>query len=660
MRSEGFLLTGVILLVSGSVLPLFSPRARGLSFILASLGAVAFGMLGIRTASGQPVHIPPLGISSVFEFHWQADPLSGFFLAVISLLLLAVSVYSIGYTRGQGRVPLMCLLYNLFALSMYAVVLAGNFVTFLIAWETMTIVSYFLVTFERDEKSSKAGLIYATMTHVGTAFLVALFLLLYGSTGGMDFAAMREGSAAMPIPLRHAVFLFAVVGFGMKAGVIPFHTWLPRAHPAAPSNVSALMSGVMIKTGIYGFLRIAVDVLGQGPEWWGLAVVAMGAVSSIFGVLYALMEHDMKRLLAYHSVENIGIILLGVGAAMMFRSHGLLALSAVALAAGLFHTLNHALFKGLLFLGAGSVVKATGTKDMERMGGLIKAMPLTGLFFLVGSLAICALPPFNGFVSEWLTYQSLILGLKSPTLTSKILLPLGGAALALTGALAAACFVKAFGIAFLGMPRAALAGRVRETSPTMVAGMALLAALCLLLGVMPSAALRLMSPAVSAFTGAGAPTAGVLRVEGLSSSIWPLGIAAAMAAFFLAGALLLVLAGGRARIARRGSWDCGMPSLSPRMQYTASGFSQPLRMIFKRIYLPSREVSISYLLKPFFVESVHYRGEITPFFERYFYDPIVRFFHALAGKARLLQSGSLHLYLCYILITLLVLLVFWS
>ena len=261
------------------------------------------------------------------------------------------------------------------------------------------------------------------------------------------------------------------------------------------------MSGVMIKTGIYGFIRISMDVLGHGPEWWGITIIVIGAVSSVIGVLYALMEHDIKKLLAYHSIENIGIILLGIGSSMMFGSNGMYALSAIALIAGLYHTLNHAIFKGLLFLGAGSMVHATHTKNMEDMGGLIKSMPYTGLFFLVGSVSICALPPFNGFVSEWLTYQALLLGFNAPSITAKIISPLGGAALALTGALAAACFVKAFGISFLGVPRSRHSQDAKESSASMIVGMAILAALCLFAGVFPGTVVSVVSPAVVSLTG---------------------------------------------------------------------------------------------------------------------------------------------------------------
>jgi hydrogenase-4 component B len=543
---------------------------------------------------------------------------------------------------------------------MIAVVLSGNVITFLIAWETMSIVSFFLVTFDRDERSAKAGLVYAVMTHIGTAFIIALFFVLYSYSGQMDFGAIKAASAQIPDNAKAVIFVLSIVGFGTKSGIIPLHTWLPRAHPAAPSNISSLMSGVMIKTGIYGFIRICFDIMGQGPEWWGITIIVIGAASSIFGVLYALMEHDLKRLLAYHSVENIGIIFLGIGASLLFKSHGLYALSAIALVAGLYHTLNHAIFKGLLFLCSGSVMHATHTKNMEEMGGLLKSMPYTGLFFLVGSVSICGLPPFNGFVSEWLTYQSLLLGFQSPSITSKIISPLGGAALALTGALAAACFVKAFGISFLGTMRSHHIEPIRESPLSMTAGMGFLAVLCFVLGIVPRAALSTIAPAVLQLTGSEGKILGngFLHIHETMATLSPAALSITFAVMALAMGIFVFMIGGKRKSVYRDSWDCGMTALTPRMQYTAASFTKPLRLIFKRIYLPKREISVSYLVKPYFLKSLRYSSEITPFFEQYLYEPLISFIRKMAARMTVLQSGSLHLYLGYILITLILLLIF--
>ena len=652
---------GVLFFLSGAVISLIPFRkAKNYIYILPAIGALGLLISGLYLSSGRQITMPAMPISSALEFVFRGDALSGVFVAIVSILTLSVSIYSIGYTKDFGNKGLMGVLYNLFVLSMYAVILSGNIITFLISWETMSVVSYFLVTFDRDKKSAKAGLLYAVMTHTGTAFIIVLFLILYRHTGQMDFTGIKASMAQLPDDIKSIVFIFSVIGFGTKAGIVPLHTWLPNAHPAAPSNISALMSGVMIKTGIYGFMRISMDIMGQGPDWWGITIVVIGAVSSILGVLYALMEHDIKRLLAYHSVENIGIILLGLGGSMMFRSDGLYTLSALALIAGLYHTVNHALFKCLLFLGAGSVMHATHTKNMEDMGGLIKSMPYTGLAFLIGSVSICALPPFNGFVSEWLTYQSLILGFRSSSITAKIILPVGGAALALTGALAAACFVKAFGISFLGTPRSRHAEHAKESSPSMITGMAILALLCLALGVAPGAVINMLSTTAFLLTGSYSALTGnwSIHVNETLATLSPVSILITVIVMAIASVVFIVSVGGRRKTTYGDSWDCGMPALTPRMQYTATAFTKPIRMIFKRIYLPRRELRVSYAVKPFFVKAIKYSGEITPFFEKYLYDPVTTFIHKFAGKVRLLQSGSLQLYLGYILVTLILLLIF--
>ncbi|MEK6765263.1 MAG: hydrogenase 4 subunit B [Planctomycetota bacterium] len=654
---------GIMLFFVGAVIPLISVRkTKNYAYILPTTGAVTLAIFGAYLLFTPPVNISSISITPVLEFVFRGDAISGFFIFVISILTFSVSIYSIGYTKSLANKGVMGFLFSIFILSMYAVVLSGNIITFLISWETMSVVSYFLVTFDREEKSARAGLIYAVMTHVGTAFIIALFLILYKYTGYTDFSDIKTAVKDLPDAIKTVVFVFAVIGFGTKAGIIPLHTWLPEAHPAAPSNISALMSGVMIKTGIYGILRIAVDVLGIGPEWWGIAILVIGAVSSVLGILYALMEHDIKRLLAYCSVENIGIILLGIGASMVLASNGLYKLSAIAMTAGLYHTLNHAIFKGLLFLGAGSVVHSTHTKNMEDMGGLIKLMPYTAIFFLIGSISICALPFFNGFVSEWLTYQSLLFGFKSVSVTAKVVAPMGGAALAFTGALAIACFVKVFGISFLGMPRSDHAESAKESSPSMIAGMAILALLCLVFGIFPDSTIKLFSPAVLSLTGAEYMSSGknILYISEIASGLSPLAILVAMLAIFFAAVVLIRVVGGKRKITYGDSWDCGIPSLTPRMQYTATAFTKPIRIIFKKIYRPRQDVKISYTLKPLLVKSIKYSSEITPFFDRYFYKPVANFIHSIAGKVKYLQSGALHLYLGYILATLILLLVFMS
>ncbi len=661
METEQFLLSGIVLFAVAAISALVpAGKARTTSYLLSLLGSLSFLALGLVLTFTAPVSYQPLYVSSVFHCTLRGDALSGFFAVTVSLVSLAVTVYSIGFTRELPYAGLAGFFYNILILSLYAVVLSADLFTFLISWETMAIASYFLVTIERSEKASRAGLFYAMMTHIGTAFIIALFFILYRATGRMDFEGMKAGIAGVPLSVKSVVFIFALIGFGTKAGIIPLHTWIPRAYSVTPPHIAALMSGLMVKMGIYGFIRIALDITGQGAGWWGITVIAVGAVSALLGILYGLIENDLKVFLAYSSVENVGIILLGVGASMMFKSGGLYALSSVALTAALLHVLNHALFKGTLFLGAGALIRGTGGGNMEQMGGLLKRMPFTGLFFLAGALSICALPPFNGFVSEWLTYQSLLFGYQSPSIAAKIVSPLGGAALALTGAIAAAGFVKAFGIAFLGMPRTASAHEAREVSPSMLIGMALLAAPCLLFGLFPGPALSVLTPAAYILTGASTTLEqhGFLSVGQSSAALSPAFFLVTMAVMAIAVLVLMRMAGGKRKTIYADSWDCGIRGLTPRMQYTATALTKPLRIIYKRIYLPSRDLKVNYTLKPFFVKSIRYEGEITPFFERYAYEPATRFIHSVAGKVKMLQSGSLQLYLGYILLTLILLLIF--
>ncbi len=665
-------LPGLFLFLAGALFFALAPR-KGLNYLYllyaAGSGAMGFSAAGALLHADAPAPAFSFRISPVLAMGFQGGPLQMFFVLVLAILAASVSLYSVGYMRKSQGSRAHGILYGLFVLSMGAVFLSGDALSFLVSWEAMSLVSYFLVVSETESDHARsAGLTYATMTHIGTSFIIAAFMLAYRASGSLNFSGMAAGLAGKSVALKSVIFVLAFIGFGTKAGVVPLHIWLPRAHPAAPSNVSALMSGVMIKAGIYGILLVCLGVLGGNVAWWGIAVLAAGGVSSVLGVLYALMEHDLKRLLAYHSVENIGIILLGTGAAILFYSFGQTALAGLALAAALYHTMNHAIFKGLLFLGAGSVANQTHTKNLEEMGGLIKKMPATGLFFLVGSTAICALPPFNGFVSEWLTFQSLILGSATPWAYSKVISLLGAAALALTGALAAACFVKAFGISFLGLPRSERAAEAKEAGLPMTAAMGFLAILCLLLGIAPGIFFRLVRG--MPFGGFGEVGAGPGLTAIVSGPASPVSVASGFSSFWPAAICVVLLAGSAlalllAKAARRKTsyapaWDCGIKALSPRMQYTATAFTKPLRIIFKTVYMPRKELKISYNLKPLFVRSLAYHSDITPFFETYIYGP----FLALVGKAamriRNLQSGSLNLYLGYIMLTLIGLLLMWA
>jgi hydrogenase-4 component B len=672
------LLTGYAL---GSLLPALPGLAgtsrarsdapvRNLGFSLALLSGLAGCILSLSIlVSGEPLHV---GFGESFPFGsiaFHADRLSAFFLGVVSLVATAVSVYSLGYAKelhARRNTGLLVMLYNLFLLSMSGVVLAGHAFLFLFFWEGMSLSTFFLIAYEHEEPASRrAAFLYVVMTHLGTAFLVVMFVLLYSRTGSFDFASFRDAGSRMSPLLQSVIFLCGVIGFGTKAGIIPLHIWLPEAHPAAPSNVSALMSGVMIKIGIYGMVRVFFDFLGpQIPEWWGVIVLILAVTSSVLGVLYALTEHDLKRLLAFHSIENIGIILMGIGGALLFWSLGNRPLASIALVAGLYHVLNHATFKGLLFLGAGSVHHATHSRNIEEMGGLIRTMPWTAFFFLVGAVAISALPPLNGFVSEWLTFQALLLGFHISDLTVKIAIPLTVALLALTGALAAACFVKAFGITFLGLPRSDHAEKARESSFTMIAAMGSLALLCVLLGLAPGSVVTVLDPLAGSLLGPAA--SGQISLEGgmlllpasRSSSIAPAGLAGALAAVTLIPLAAGYLIGGRMRKRVSMTWACGLENIGPRMQYTATGFSKPIRMIFATIYRARHEIEVAEETSPYFRPDITYELKTESVFLKYIYEPA---YHRVVGAAQMLrriQTGHIQTYLAYIFITLVILLLF--
>ena len=663
-------ISGLCLFALATGLAAVAPeRSLRYTYLLMFVGAVFAG-----AGSVLAVYAPPTAIcvSSIIEYipvSFAAGPLSGFFGLVLSAIAAPVSLYSAGYCP-QGRTK--AVLYGLFVLSLYALFYSADAVSFIIAWEAMSIFSYFLViSHTEDQESGRAGLVYSVMTHAGTALILAAFFAAYAVTGRFDFDGMRVGLAGSPEWIRSVIFCLSFLGFGMKAAIIPLHLWLPRAHPAAPSNVSALMSGIMVKAGIYGMLLMGFYVLGANVAWWGMVILVTGIICSVLGVLYVLMEHDIKRLLAYSSVENIGIILLGMGASALFASAGMRALAGLALAAAMFHVLNHAMFKGLLFMGAGAVHKATHTRNMEEMGGLLKRMPYTGLFFLIGCVSISALPPFNGFSSEWLTFQSLILGSQTPRIYMELATLLGGAALALTGGLAAASFIKAFGIPFLGQPRSAKAENADESNRPMILAMGIAAAACLALGLFPSGVLGLISKiplsgldqVSKAGMYPGMTTRALLspvNVAGGFAQIQPAGILAFMLAGLAALLVFLKIFWRRPKTVYRDSWDCGMQALTPRMQYTATAFSKPVRVVFKNIYMPKKEVSTVYTLKPFFVSSMAYKSQIRPFFEEFLYRPALKAFDKLAMSAKRLQSGSLQLYLGYMLLTLLAMLVLWA
>ena len=667
-----------VLLLLGSALfaPFLSRRERLLipaafsSATFASLAAVYAGFTAVRTGSNSAATLA-MGLP-LLPFNIRLDPLAGFFLVVIGILSAFVSIYSIGYVHGYlGKRPVtrLVLFYLLFLAGMFLVVLADDAYFFLLAWELMAVASYFLVMYE-DERAAnrRAAFLYLLVAHVGAIAILLSFGVMAGltSAGGFEsytFDAMR--SAHLSPGWGAAAFFLAFFGFAAKAGVIPFHVWLPEAHPAAPSNVSALMSGVMLKTAIYGMMRVAFDLIRDFPWWWGGVVLVFGLVSAVLGVLYALMQHDLKRLLAYHSVENIGIILIGLGLAMVFTSFHFPALAALAFVASLYHSLNHALFKGLLFMGAGAVIHATHERNMEEMGGLIHQLPWTSALFLVGCVSISGLPPFNGFVSEWLTFQGFLLSPALPHPLLKLLIPLGAALLALTGALAAACFVKAFGVTFLGSWRGHRSKeQIREVGVSMRLGMVLAALSCLALGILPTLVIGWMDRIPrQLFGGHIAESAGGYgwlwltpyshERASYSAPVVFLGIIAVVAVTYL---LLHVR---RVAIRRVPLWDCGFEKITPRMQYTASAFAMPFRRIFGFLFAIREQVElISPRRHPEMADTINYRVRVRDRFWNWLYEPLSDLAFWAARRAGKFQNGRIQIYLLYSFGTLIVLLVF--
>jgi len=599
----------------------------------------------------------------------RLDPLSAYFNLALSLLAASVSVYSAGYI-GRSSVRkspgLFCALLNLLLLSLTLVFTASNILFFLIVWELTAVAAYFLVVFDHESaEARKGGLLYLLMSRGGTGMLLIGFLLLASAARSMDFAALHGIGQQLPPALAAIAFLLLFLGFGVKAGIIPVHIWLPAAHPVAPSNISALMSGILIKAGIYGMARVFFDFYGTVPVWAGMTVLVVGVVSGLLGVLYALMEHDLKRLLAYHSIENIGIILMGFGSALLFRSFGHPQLAALALVAGLFHTLNHGVFKCLLFLGAGGVVHATHTRNMEEMGGLIRRMPSSALYFLIGAIAISGLPPLNGFVSEWFTYQALLAGFGATPALTRMAFPIAGALLALTAALAAACFVKAFGITFLALPRSERAENAQEVPLLMRSGMAILAVACVLLGLGATWFLPVFDPITQGIFGVAiSPDLvagnGLLLTAGSTGrgSVSTVVIALALVALGAIPLLLWLVWGRKSARLSGPTWDCGLPGLTAENEYTATAFSKPLRMIFAALFRPRREIQTEFEVSAYYPTAIHFESEIKPTFETHVYEPLRELVLSLASRMRRVQAGSIHVYLTYVFITLILLLIF--
>jgi len=644
------------LLTGSALLAAMLGRRDRIALAVGTAGAVAASLVGAGASllalrgGVSPLWSAPFSLP-IGELRVGIDPLSAFFALCICVVSGLAAVYGAGYLRsylGKRRIAPALVFFNLLLAAMLGVVLARDGVVFLLSWEIMSLSSFFLVTFEDDrDEVRRAGTTYLIASHAGAILLFALFSLLAREAGSFDFAAMEKFGASAA-GLGSAAFLLAIGGFGTKAGFWPMHIWLPDAHPAAPSHVSAVMSGVMIKMGIYGLLRV-LPFLGPPPAWWGAVFILVGAVSGVAGVLHALAQHDLKRLLAYHSVENIGIIALGIGISLLGQRYGNPTLATLGYAGALLHTLNHGLFKGLLFQGAGSVLHGSGTRHLESLGGLYRRMPTTGTAFLVGSIAICGLPPLNGFVSEWLIYLGAFRGGATLPASGAVVALVTLPALALIGGLAAACFVKVFGVVFLGEPRSDHSRHAHEVGLAMRAPMLIAALACLAIGLWPAGAVALVAPAAVKLSGAAMPAD--------LGALFHLSLLAAVLV-----CLIGALAWLRARllkqrpIGRAATWGCGYPHATPRMQYTATSFAEPVLAPFSSALQIRTHGGLPAGIFPALAHFEKHVGDMAG--ERVLVPAWRRFLHT-ARRLRVIQHGRMQLYLVYVLATL-VALVLWQ
>jgi formate hydrogenlyase subunit 3/multisubunit Na+/H+ antiporter MnhD subunit len=653
----GFLLLGILGLR-------FARHAAG-RWTVYGAGAVFSAILSVLaayeliTALGPSRELVlPLGLPWIGA-HFRVDTLSAAFLFVVNLGGAAASLFAVGDGRHEQAPNRVLPFYPLFLAGMNLVVLAADAFTFLLAWEFMSLSSWALVLAHHWAAGNvRAAYVYLMMAGFGTLMLVLAFGLLAGQAGSYEFGMMRVSAPGSAVAA--AVLGLALLGAGSKAGLVPLHVWLPLAHPAAPSHVSALMSGVMTKVAVYGFVRIVFDLLGPPDWWWGMLVLALGGITAVLGVLYALMQHDLKRLLAYHTVENIGIIFTGLGLALAFKANAMPAAAALALTGALFHVLNHMLFKSLLFFGAGAVLSATGERDMERLGGLIGAMPLTGFAFLGGSLAISALPPLNGFASEWLIFQAILLSPALPQCGLKLIVPATGAMLALAAALAAACFVKAFGVTFLGRARSGMGGRAVEADRYSLAAMLALLGVCVLCGILPGFVIDALAAVVQPLVAgrmqaqAAIPWLSIVPVaEGRSSYNGLLVFVFIGAAAWLSA--LAVHRWGSHAVHRGPAWDCGFPDASPATEYTAGSFAQPIRRVFGTLVFQARE-SV-YMPPPGSMQPARFKIDLRDLIWDVIYVPIADGVGAIANRLNFVQFLTIRRYLALVFVSLIGLLI---
>ena len=635
-------------------------RLRFVSRVLFPAGAgvgVALAAAAFHAIGGPPEAVVlPLGLPDL-PFHLRVDALSAFFLVLLGAASAAISLFSAGYFRSSEGTPpgLICFQYHVFLAAMALVLVADDAYAFMVAWEAMALASYFLVTTEhRIPEIRRAGFLYLLVAHVGAIGILLAFGVLHGGSGDYSFEGMR--AATLSPAWASTGFFLALFGFGAKAGLLPLHVWLPEAHPAAPSPVSALMSGVMLKTAIYGLLRVTFDLLHLQLWWWGVIALALGLVTALFGVIFAAVQTDMKRLLAYSSIENIGILVAGIGLAVLFKAYGKPLLAAIALTAVLYHALNHAFFKSLLFLATGAVLHATHERSLGRLGGLIHRMPWVAWLALVGTLAIAGLPPLNGFVSEWLLIQAFLFTPTLPQSFVNMLVPIAAAALVLAAALAAYVMVKFYGVVFLGRPREANLAYAKDAGAHERAALLALAAGCVLLGIFPGAVIHTLDPVNELLIGASAGRAAdhwlMLAPFGEDRSSYSPAIVLVVIVAVVLVAMQVVHRYYHGRVRRADPWDCGYPLQTPRMQDTAEGFGQPVRQVFEPFFRIER-----HLPSPADAQPRYWLRAEDPWWHGV-YVPIARAAELAARFVGLIQQGRISVYLTYSFVTLLALLFF--
>ena len=652
---DGVLLVVLAWLAIGVAGVLALRRFRFVAIVLFPLGAVCSLVLlavGLSAAfSGTEVAVLPIGLPQL-PFHLRLDSLSAFFLIVIGAASAGVSTFAAGYFRkGEGTPPgLICLEYHVFLASIAMVVIADDAYAFMVVWETMAFSSFFLVMANhRIPEIRRAGYVYMLVAHVGALGILLCFGVLQANTGDYTFANMRAQHLS-PFWASTA-FVLAVFGFGAKAGILPLHAWLPDAHPAAPSPFSALMSGVMLKIALYGILRVSFDLLQTRIWWWGVLLMALGLASALFGVVFSTVQVEMKRLLAYSSIENVGLMCTGFGLSLLFAAYGMKALSALALTAALYHLISHAFFKSLLFCSTGTVLHATGERSLGKLGGLIRTMPWVTWTTLIGVLACAGLPPLGGFVAEWLLLQSFLFTTGLPGSFLNMLVPVVGALIALIAALSGYTMVKYFGVIFLGQPREEKLSQARDAGPWERLGMLWLALGCVLLGLLPNQVIALIDPVTQLLVGDGlARTAGAsgwllvpvsVQRASYAPAIFLLVVLACCALAFL---LVRRLYHGRTR--RVPPWDCGYPFQNARMQDTAEGFGQPIRQIFEPLFRLTRELPTPFDEKP------HYRVTVEDPMWHALYLPVAAAVERLSRLIGALQQGRIAVYLLYSFVTL--------